>query len=194
MHTCISPCWVTSLRRWSFTLVTVSNIGIRTNLMKPIWAVALVTLSRSMNGATGRPSDFSRSLCREGTEHDVKERNTRGIWELQGSLLSEEEKNSQHASRITRITDGRERVGDEGAVSANQGPPSLHGVSRDGEDGSRPCWLLSSRAACRPAPPTLRPLILAPGSSSCSSERLIVPSDIFHLRLALLPIPECPQP
>lgn len=33
--------------------------------MKPIWAVGLVTLSRSMNGATGRPSDFSLSLCSE---------------------------------------------------------------------------------------------------------------------------------
>lgn len=47
----------------ALTLVTVSNIGMRTNLMNPIWAVALVTLSLSMNGATGRPSDFSRSLC-----------------------------------------------------------------------------------------------------------------------------------
>lgn len=47
------------------TLATVSNIGMRTNLMNPIWAVALVTLSRSMKGATGRPSDFSRSLWGE---------------------------------------------------------------------------------------------------------------------------------
>lgn len=42
--------------------MTVSNIGMRTNLMNPIWAVGLVTLSLSMKGATGRPSDFSLSL------------------------------------------------------------------------------------------------------------------------------------
>lgn len=44
------------------TFMTVSNMGMSTNLMKPIWAVGLVTLSLSMKGATGRPSDFSRSL------------------------------------------------------------------------------------------------------------------------------------
>lgn len=45
--------------------------------MNPIWAVALVTLSRSMKGATGRPSDFSRSLCREAIARNVGKR---GIW------------------------------------------------------------------------------------------------------------------
>lgn len=45
------------------TLFRSSNKGISTNLMKPIWAVGLLTLSRSIKGATGRPSDFSRSLC-----------------------------------------------------------------------------------------------------------------------------------
>lgn len=44
------------------TLFNSSNSGINTNLMKPICAVGLLTLSRSMKGATGRPSDFSRSL------------------------------------------------------------------------------------------------------------------------------------
>ena len=44
------------------TLFNSSNSGISTNLMKPICAVGLLTLSRSMKGATGRPSDFSRSL------------------------------------------------------------------------------------------------------------------------------------
>ena len=43
------------------TLATVSNSGMRTNLMKPICAVGLVTFSRSMKGATGSPSSFSRS-------------------------------------------------------------------------------------------------------------------------------------
>ena len=42
-------------------LAMVSNMGSRTNLMKPICAVGLVTFSRSMNGATGKPSSFSRS-------------------------------------------------------------------------------------------------------------------------------------
>lgn len=45
------------------TFITVSNMGMRTNLMKPIWAVGLVTFSLSMKGATGKPSDFSLSLC-----------------------------------------------------------------------------------------------------------------------------------
>lgn len=45
------------------TLFSSSNKGISTNLMKPIWAVGLLTLSRSIKGATGSPSDFSRSLC-----------------------------------------------------------------------------------------------------------------------------------
>lgn len=49
-------------RRQNSTFMTVSNIGMRTNLMNPIWAVGLVTLSLSMKGATGRPSDFSLSL------------------------------------------------------------------------------------------------------------------------------------
>ena len=44
------------------TLFNSSNSGISTNLMKPICAVGLLTLSRSMKGATGRPSAFSRSL------------------------------------------------------------------------------------------------------------------------------------
>ena len=44
------------------TLFSSSNKGISTNLMKPIWAVGLLTLSRSIKGATGSPSDFSRSL------------------------------------------------------------------------------------------------------------------------------------
>jgi len=44
--------------------MTVSNIGMRTNLINPIWAVGLVTLSLSMKGATGRPSDFSLSLLK----------------------------------------------------------------------------------------------------------------------------------
>ncbi len=44
------------------TFRTVSNMGMRTNLIKPIWAVGLVTLSRSMKGATGSPSNFSLSL------------------------------------------------------------------------------------------------------------------------------------
>lgn len=47
------------------TFITVSNMGMRTNLMKPIWAVGLVTLSLSIKGATGRPSDFSLSLWAE---------------------------------------------------------------------------------------------------------------------------------
>lgn len=46
------------------TLFNSSNNGISTNLMKPIWAVGLLTLSRSIKGATGSPSDFSRSLCK----------------------------------------------------------------------------------------------------------------------------------
>ena len=45
------------------TLFIHSNKGMRTNLMNPICAVGFVTLSRSMKGATGRPSDFSLSLC-----------------------------------------------------------------------------------------------------------------------------------
>ena len=44
-------------------------MGIRTNLMNPIWAVGLVTLSRSMKGATGRPSHFSLSLWRWSHRH-----------------------------------------------------------------------------------------------------------------------------
>lgn len=32
------------------------------NLMKPVWDEGLVTLSRSMKGVTGRPSNFSTSL------------------------------------------------------------------------------------------------------------------------------------
>lgn len=71
MH-CMPVCTRVSTAAVPLTLVTVSNIGIRTNLMNPIWAVALVTLSRSMNGATGRPSDFSRSLCREHSDSDIK--------------------------------------------------------------------------------------------------------------------------
>lgn len=39
-----------------------SNSGISTNLIKPICAEGFVTLSRSMNGATGKPSIFSTSL------------------------------------------------------------------------------------------------------------------------------------
>lgn len=39
--------------------------GRRTNLMKPVWDEGLVTLSRSMNGVTGRPSNFSTSLWGE---------------------------------------------------------------------------------------------------------------------------------
>ena len=49
----------------ALTLLRASNMGMRTNLMKPICAVGLVTLSRSMNGATGSPSLFSRSLCKK---------------------------------------------------------------------------------------------------------------------------------
>jgi len=45
------------------TLATLSNIGVRTNLMKPICAVGFVTFSRSMNGATGSPCSFSLSDC-----------------------------------------------------------------------------------------------------------------------------------
>lgn len=36
--------------------------GRRMNLMKPVWDEGLVTLSRSMKGVTGRPSNFSTSL------------------------------------------------------------------------------------------------------------------------------------
>lgn len=46
---------------YCFTLATVSNIGMRTNFMNPICAVGFVTLSLSINGATGRPSIFSLS-------------------------------------------------------------------------------------------------------------------------------------
>ena len=53
-------------KEWpALTLLRASNMGMRTNLMKPICAVGLVTLSRSMNGATGSPSLFSRSLCKK---------------------------------------------------------------------------------------------------------------------------------
>jgi hypothetical protein len=45
-----------------FTFEMESNIGIKTNLMKPTWALGFVTLSLSMKGATGRPSIFSLSL------------------------------------------------------------------------------------------------------------------------------------
>ena len=57
------------------TLFSNSNSGIRTNLMKPIWAEGLVTLSRSMKGATGSPSDFSRSLC---LKYSSKRQSTHG--------------------------------------------------------------------------------------------------------------------
>lgn len=40
-----------------------SKRGSSTYLMKPIWDDDLVTFSRSMKGATGRPSNFSMSLC-----------------------------------------------------------------------------------------------------------------------------------
>lgn len=43
------------------TLATVSNIGIKTNFINPICAEGFVTLSLSMNGATGNPSLFSLS-------------------------------------------------------------------------------------------------------------------------------------
>lgn len=56
---------------WFLTFMTVSNMGMRTNLMNPIWAVGFVTLSRSMKGATGRPSDFSLSLCPKHTNRDI---------------------------------------------------------------------------------------------------------------------------
>ena len=62
------------------TLFSSSNKGISTNLMKPIWAVGLLTLSRSIKGATGRPSDFSRSLYNysaiRSLSKDVFERRT----------------------------------------------------------------------------------------------------------------------
>lgn len=48
-----------------FTFATVSNIGMRTNFMNPICAVGFVTLSLSINGATGRPSIFSLSDCKK---------------------------------------------------------------------------------------------------------------------------------
>lgn len=41
-----------------------SNKGSRANLINPIWEEDLVTLSLSMNGATGKPSSFSMSLCK----------------------------------------------------------------------------------------------------------------------------------
>ena len=46
-----------------------SNSGRRTYLMKPTWEDDLVTFSRSINGATGRPSSFSISLCTKGDKH-----------------------------------------------------------------------------------------------------------------------------
>lgn len=72
MHVCTCVFTAAVPPAQSLTLVTVSNIGIRTNLMNPIWAVALVTLSLSMNGATGRPSDFSRSLCGKHSDNGIK--------------------------------------------------------------------------------------------------------------------------
>ena len=45
-----------------------SKSGNSTNLMKPIWEEGLLTLSRSMKGATGRPSSFSMSLW-PNTQH-----------------------------------------------------------------------------------------------------------------------------
>lgn len=53
------------------TLFNSSNSGISTNLMKPICAVGLLTLSRSMKGATGRPSAFSRSLWKYQVKQHV---------------------------------------------------------------------------------------------------------------------------
>ena len=58
---CCDICFVVKTHTPTFR--TVSNIGMRTNLMNPIWAVGLVTLSLSINGATGSPSVFSLSLC-----------------------------------------------------------------------------------------------------------------------------------
>lgn len=88
-HACVCPCGILSTWGQSLTLVTISNIGIRTNLMNPIWAVALVTLSRSMKGATGRPSDFSRSLCGvQGAGRSIREETPavpRRTLETQGS-------------------------------------------------------------------------------------------------------------
>ena len=52
-----------SIHTEALTLFILSNKGMRTNLMNPICAVGFVTLSRSMKGATGSPSDFSLSLC-----------------------------------------------------------------------------------------------------------------------------------
>jgi len=46
----------------TITLPIDSKSGIKTNLMKPTCALGFVTLSLSMNGATGRPSIFSLSL------------------------------------------------------------------------------------------------------------------------------------
>ena len=57
------PMLISSTFRRIPTLLIDSKSGMSTHLMKPICAVGLVTLFRSMNGATGSPSAFSRSLC-----------------------------------------------------------------------------------------------------------------------------------
>ena len=59
VHTIKYECGVSSV----LTLDMLSKRGRRTKRMNPIWAEDFVTLSRSMNGATGSPSSFSRSLC-----------------------------------------------------------------------------------------------------------------------------------
>lgn len=58
-------CYITF--RQGKSLVSSMRRGRRTNLMKPIWDEGLVTLSLSMKGVTGRPSNFSTSLCSQKT-------------------------------------------------------------------------------------------------------------------------------
>ena len=54
-------CIVTLMMGKSSSIASMS--GNNMNLMKPICAECLVTLSRSMKAATGSPSSFSMSLC-----------------------------------------------------------------------------------------------------------------------------------
>lgn len=66
--------------------------------MNPIWAVALVTLSLSMNGATGRPSDFSRSLCGVCSRWQLRQRSPPGPGGLEGHCPSRKRKRSSRAT------------------------------------------------------------------------------------------------
>ena len=62
-------------------------MGMRTNLMKPICADGFVTFSRSMKGATGRPSSFSRSDCASQQQTWRHTTNIERFWSFQRTLF-----------------------------------------------------------------------------------------------------------